>query len=139
MRHNKERENMKIDYAIMRHNKERENMKIDVVRAEMETKAAVATREFMARHFGGSDGGPCGFAWVTIFPKHKGNTKLGKLERQVYKSLGARADWTGKAYEVWNPGKVPCQSVDAKYAGAAAAAAVLKQYGFEAYPADRMD
>lgn len=114
-------------------------MNIADVRYEMITKATAATQEFLNRNFGGSDGGLCGFAWVTIEPKYKGNTKLGKQERLVFKALGASADYTGKAYQVWNPGKVPCQSVDAKYAGAVAAATVLKQYGLSAYAAERLD
>ena len=114
-------------------------MNVDAIRNELEIKAAAATQEFLNRHFGGRDGGACGFAWVTIYPKHKGNTKLGKQERLVLKALGARQDWTGKTYEVWNPSKNSCQSVDAKSAGAVVAAAVLKQHGFNASAADRLD
>ena len=112
---------------------------IDAIRNEMFIAAHNAAREFLDRHFGGRDAGACGFAWVTIYPEHKGNTKLGKAERAVLKQLGASLDWTGKAFQIWNPSQNPCQNVDAKSAGAAAAADVLKRHGFRAYAADRLD
>jgi hypothetical protein len=61
---------------------------------------------------GGEDRGACGFAWVTLWPEHKGNTKLGKAERRGFEALGARKDWTGKAWMVWNPSGYPVQNID---------------------------
>jgi hypothetical protein len=114
-------------------------MSTNIIRYELEQAASKATQEFLDKHFGGKDGGLCGFAWVTIFPEHKGNTTLGKQERKILEALGARKDYTGKAYQIWNPSNNHCQSVDAKSAGAVAAAEVLKKYGFKAYAADRLD
>jgi hypothetical protein len=114
-------------------------MNIDAIRNELEVKAAAATQEFLTRHFNGRDGGACGFAWVDIYPAHKGNTKLGKQERLIFTALGARPDWSGKVYQIRNPSKNSCQSVDAKFAGAVVAAAVLKQHGFNVSAADRLD
>lgn len=109
------------------------------IRNEMVAAAQQAAREAADRYFNGRDGGACGFAWVTVYPEHKGNTKLGKAERKLLEQMGFRKDWTGKAYEVWDPAKWPGQSVDVKSAGAAAAANVLKKYGFRAYAGDRLD
>lgn len=114
-------------------------MDLNAIRNEFETAAATATQNFLNKYFNGQDGGACGFAWVTVYPQHKGNTKLGKAERQMLKTLGFELDWTGKAFQYWNPSKSYCQSVDAKSAGAVAAADVLKKYGFKAYAGDRLD
>ena len=79
------------------------------------------------------DGYPCGFAWVRIFGV-KLNTKEGKL----FKSLGFRKEYGG-GISLWNPGGLPVQNVDVKYAGAEAYAAVLKKYGYSAYAESRLD
>ena len=109
------------------------------LRNEFTLAAETAAREFADSHFGGRDGGACGFAWVTVFPAHKGNTKLGKAERQILKDLGFRQDYTGKAYQLWDPARWAGQSVDVKEAGAVAAATILKKYGFKAYSGSRLD
>ena len=83
--------------------------------------------------------GACGFAWVTVYPEHKGNTRLGKAERRVLEQLGFRKDWTGKAYELWNPSKYATQNVDTLEAGARAAATLLQQHGYKAYANSRLD
>lgn len=106
---------------------------------EMTAAAQTAAKEFAVEHFGGTDGGACGFAWVDVYPENKGNTKLGKQERALLKAMGFRPDWTGKAFQKWDPAGWPGQSVDCKEAGAVAAAAVLKKYGFRAYAGSRLD
>ena len=75
----------------------------------------------------------CGFAWTNIY-KVKGNTKLGKM----LKAAGVRQDYT-KAFQLWNPAKLPVQSVGILEAGAQAAADVFRKYGFEAYAGSRLD
>ena len=75
----------------------------------------------------------CGFAWTNIY-KVKGNTKLGKM----LKAAGVRQDYT-KAFQLWNPSKMPVQSVGILEAGAQAAADVFRKYGFEAYAGSRLD
>ena len=115
------------------------------VRDETLTAAAAAAHDYIAEWKAGTGGNAygepmyCGFAWVTVYPKHKGNTKLGKLERQTLKEIGLRPDYTGKAYELWNPAQWPGQSMDAKAAGARAAAQVLQKYGYTAYAGSRAD
>lgn len=118
---------------------------------EMRTAASEAARDYVnawtAKTGGNAYGEPmyCGFAWVTVYPKfqHKGNTRLGKAERTefgtVMKALGARLDYTGKAYQIYNPSGWGGQSMDVKEAGASAAAAVLTRYGFTAYMGSRAD
>ena len=90
---------------------------------------------------GNSYGEPvyCGFAWVTVYPEHKGNTRLGKAERAVLAQMGFRKDWTGKAYELWNPTGYAGQSMDVKEVGAQAYAEVLRGAGFKAYMGSRAD
>lgn len=110
-----------------------------VVRDEMLKAASDAAEKFFQERLGGVDSYACGFSWVTIYPKNKGNTKAGRAEREVIKALGFRLDWTGKAFELWNPSNHSCQNVDIKEAGAVAAAAVLKKYGFNAYANSRLD
>jgi hypothetical protein len=115
------------------------------VRDETLTAAAAAAHDYIQewkRNTGGNQYGEpmyCGFAWVTVYPKHKGNTREGKLERQTLQEIGLRKDWTGKAYELWNPAQWPGQSMDAKEAGARAAALVLQKYGYAAYAGSRAD
>ena len=75
----------------------------------------------------------CGFAWTNIY-RVKGNTKLGKM----LKAAGLRQDYT-KAFQIWNPSKMPVQSMGILEAGAEAAADVFRKYGFEAYAGSRMD
>ena len=122
----------------------------DIV-AEAREAASAAAQAFVAdwtaRTGGNAYGEPmyCGFAWVTVYPQfaHKGNTKPGRAERKEFDALmtaiGASKDWTGKAYQLWNPSGWSGQSMDVKEAGACAAAAVLRKYGFEAYMGSRAD
>ena len=112
---------------------------------QAETAATRAQQDFLAKwnaNTGGNEYGEpmyCGFAWVTVYPEHKGNTKLGKGERRVLEGMGFRKDWTGKAWQLWNPTGYAGQSMDVKEAGAQAYADVLRQYGFKAYMGSRAD
>lgn len=76
----------------------------------------------------------CGFAWCDIYGV-KGNTKLGKM----LKAAGLRKDWTGKAFQIWNPAQLGVQSVGILECGAQAAADVFKKYGLTAYAGSRLD
>jgi hypothetical protein len=98
-----------------------------------------AADKFFMERMGGQDAGACGFAWVTIYPEHKGNTKLGRAERKGYEAMGFSKDWTGKAYQLWNPAKYGCQNIDTLEAGAQAAAKLLQSYGYKAYAGSRLD
>jgi hypothetical protein len=109
----------------------------DTIKRELNDRATHAANEALTNM--GGDRGCCGFAWVTLCPEHKGNTRAGKAERRAFERLGARKDWTGKAWQIWAPGDVRVQSIDVNEAGARAAASVLKQYGLKAYAGSRMD
>ena len=121
------------------------------IRNEMLEQAATVANDYVrewTKNTGGNAYGEpmyCGFAWVTVYPnfEHKGNTKLGKDERKLFDTvmteIGLRKDYTGKAYEYWNPSKWGGQSMDVKEAGARAAADVLRKYGFTAYAGSRAD
>ena len=109
------------------------------IRNEMLEQAHTVAMDTLNTRYGGKDSYACGFAWVTIYPEHKGNTRDGRAERKLYEAMGFRKDWTGRAYEYWNPSKWPGQNVDVKEAGARAAADVLRKYGFAAYAGSRLD
>lgn len=94
---------------------------------------------YLGSHYGGHDAGMCGFAWVNVRPKHKGNTKEGKAERKVLREMGFELDWTGKEFQWWNPSGLGVQNVDSKHAGAVAAASILREHGFNAYAGSRLD
>lgn len=112
---------------------------------EMRTAASLAALDYVnqwTRTTGGNAYGEpmyCGFAWVTVYPQHKGNTREGRAERKTLEALGMRRDYTGKAYELWNPSGWHGQSMDVKERGATAAANVLRKYGFTAYMGSRAD
>jgi len=102
--------------------------------AEAKAAARIAGEKYFNETLGGQDRYACGFAWVNIWGV-KGNTKLGR----AFKAAGVRKSWDG-AWQIWNPSELPCQNVDAKEAGAYAAAAVFKKYGFDkAYAGSRLD
>ena len=118
---------------------------IDSITKQAEGAAKQAQQDFLNKWVdstGGNEYGEpmyCGFAWVTVYPEHKGNTRAGKQERAVLESMGFRKDWTGKAYQLWNPGGHAGQSMDVKEHGAHAYAEVLQQHGFKAYMGSRAD
>jgi hypothetical protein len=109
------------------------------IKHEYQQAAANAAFDLLKSWYDGEDEGACGFAWVTIIPKNKGNTKAGRYERTFYESLGANKDWTGKAYQIWNPSKTYAQNIDCKEAGARAAAQVLQKHGIDCYADSRLD
>ena len=103
---------------------------VNEIVAEAMNEANKAAREALAIY---GDRDACGFAWTNIYGV-KGNTKLGKM----LKAAGVRQDYT-KAFQLWNPAKLPVQSVGILEAGAQAAAEVFRKYGFEAYAGSRLD
>ena len=103
---------------------------VNEIVAEAMTEARNAAMAALAVH---GDRDACGFAWTNIYGI-KGNTKLGKM----LKAAGVRQDYT-KAFQLWNPAKVPVQSVGILEEGARAAAEVFRKYGFEAYAGSRLD
>ena len=107
----------------------------DLIRAT----AFQAADQFEQTHYTNGGWGACGFAWVTVYPEHKGNTRAGKAERAVLKSLGFDKDWTGKAYQMWNPSKYCTQNVATLEACAQAAAQLLQSAGYKAYAGSRLD
>tara|TARA_B100001939_G_scaffold330889_1_gene328425 strand:- start:367 stop:747 length:381 start_codon:yes stop_codon:yes gene_type:complete len=109
------------------------------VRSEAFSAAVVATNNYIEHYLGGEDKYACGFAWVTVQPKHKGNTKLGRQEREILRNMGLEKDWTGKRYMWWNPSSSYFQNIDCKEEGARAAAKVLQGYGLDAWASSRLD
>ena len=106
---------------------------VEIIR-EAKAAARAAGEKYFMEQLGGQDRYACGFAWVNIWGV-KGNTKLGK----AMKAAGFSKSWDG-AWQIWNPSELHCQNVDAKEAGAYAAAEVFKRYGFDkAYAGSRLD
>jgi hypothetical protein len=114
-------------------------MNTQEIKKEALDAAKAAGKDYLANMLGGEDRYPCGFAWTTIVPAHKGNTKLGRAERKEFAAMGARKDHTDKNFELWNPGQIPVQNMDVAYAGALAAAEVLRKHGYTAEAGCRMD
>jgi hypothetical protein len=98
-----------------------------------EAAAAAAADKYFKERLGGVDQFACGFAWVDIYGV-RSNSKVGR----ALTKLGIRKSYT-KSLQMWNPSKYGCQNVDTLEEGARAAAAVFKQYGFEAYAGSRLD
>jgi hypothetical protein len=97
------------------------------------TAARTAAQAFSDKHFGGSDGGACGFAWVNVY-KVRSNSKLGKALCEV----GFRKGYGG-GLQLWNQWW-PGQSVDAAEHGATAYAQVINQeLSVDAYSGSRLD
>ena len=113
-------------------------MDIQAIVTEWQTAARAASKDCADKYYDGKDGGACGFAWVSIYPEHKGNTKAGKAERALLKELGFRPSYD-RDFQRFNPGDWMGQSIDIKEAGAVAAANVLKKHGFRAYAGSRLD
>lgn len=114
-------------------------MDLQTLKEQASAAAKAAGQAYLNKHFNGQDAGACGFAWVTFHPRYSGRTKLGKEERQQFRALGADVDWTGKAYQLWNPSGLPCQNIDAKEEGARAAYEVFKEAGFQVTTGSRLD
>ena len=98
-----------------------------------QSAAELAARKYFQEQLGGRDQYACGFAWVDIYGV-RSNSKVGK----ALSAAGMRKSYT-KSLQMWNPSKFGCQNVDTLEAGARAAAAVFKQYGFEAYAGSKLD
>jgi hypothetical protein len=106
---------------------------IPAIVAEAKEAAFNAANEFFNEKLGGQDRYACGFAWVDIY-NVKSNSKVGK----ALINAGMRKSYT-RTIQMWNPSKFGCQNVDTLEAGAYAAAAVFKKYGFDAYAGSRLD
>ena len=106
---------------------------IPAIVAEAQQAAHAAAQKYFTEKLGGRDQFACGFAWVNIY-KVKGNTKIGR----ALKECNIRPSYTG-GLQLYNPSGFGCQNVDTLAAGAEAAAAVFKRYGFEAYAGSRLD
>ena len=84
------------------------------VHAEATTQATAAVDKFFNDVLKGEDQFACGFAWVTVYPENKGNTKLGKAERAGLESIGFSKDWTGKVRQLWNPASMQVKTLTPK-------------------------
>ena len=109
---------------------------IELAHSNALAAARKASQEFADKHFGGGDGGPCGFAHVAVYGV-RANSKLGRALEAV---TGARKWSYDKAYHIrntWYAG----QSVDAAAAGADAYREVFKALtGLEkVYASSRLD
>jgi hypothetical protein len=101
---------------------------------EARQAARAAAQHYLVTKLNGQDWMPCGFAWCSVMGV-KGSTKLGR----ALVAAGFRKEYGCKALQMWDPAGLPIQNVDAKLAGATAAANVLQRYGFDAYASSRLD
>jgi hypothetical protein len=110
-----------------------ETVRVQMAHVKALSEAQAASREFSQRHFGGSDGGPCGFAWVNVYGV-RSNSKLGRALSEVGFSRAY-----GGGIQLWNRWWQG-QSVDAAEEGARAYARVIEQeLGVKAYAGSRLD
>lgn len=106
---------------------------LELMIREAKAAAAEAANKYYMEELKGEDYYPCGFAWISL-KGVKGSTKLGKL----LLSAGFKKSYGG-GMSIWNPSELLIQNMDAKFAGAKAAANVFRKYGLEVYPECRMD
>ena len=110
-----------------------DTVKVQMAHALALHEAKHAAYGFAHKHFGGKDGGACGFAWVNIYKVRK-NSKLGKALEEV----GFRKSYDG-SFQLWNKWW-PGQSVDAADAGATAYAETMRrELGLDFYAGSRLD
>lgn len=111
-----------------------ETIKVQMAHVRAMSEAEKAARAFSEKHFGGGDGGACGFAWVDVY-KVRSNSKLGKALQEV----GFRKSYTG-GLQLWNKWWQG-QSVDAAEHGAYAYAVTMKEeLGIDSiYAGSRLD
>jgi len=81
--------------------------------------------------------GVCGFAWCSVYPINKGNTRAGKEERKLLERFGFRKNDYEKTYQLWI--SAYNQSMQKKETYARAFAEVLRANGIKAYAGSRMD
>lgn len=110
-----------------------------VLKMSYSNAARDAALRFFDEKLGGKDAYACGFAWISIYPQHKGNTSLGRRERALYVKLGFKQSGYDKTYQIWNPSGLGCQNIDTKEEGARAGAKVLADAGIHAYCQSRLD
>lgn len=105
---------------------------------EAHAAAKNAGYAFLDKHFEGRDGGACGFGWVLIFDEKGGKIRKNSKLGQALEDWGIKKNWEG-IYQVWRPGAMHCQSVDAQLEAAYAYADVFKKHGFQAFAQSRLD
>lgn len=106
---------------------------IPQIHQEATIAARDATEKYFTEILGSKDRCPVGFSWVTVQGVRL-NTKIGR----ALAAVGFQKSWSRGIY-LWNPASMSVQNVDCLYAGAAAYAAVLQSYGFDAYAESRLD
>ena len=110
-----------------------ETVKVQMAHIRAMDASVSAAQAFADKHFNGSDGGACGFAWVTVH-NVRSNSKMGK----ALQTIGFRKAYGG-GLQLWNKWW-PGQSVDAAEHGATAYAAVIEdELGVKAYSGSRLD
>lgn len=111
-----------------------DTVRVQMAHAKALHEAKHAAAKFAHQHFGGGDGGACGFSWVTIHDV-RSNSKLGK----ALTTVGFSKSYTG-GLQLWNKWWMG-QSVDAGEVGAYEYAKVLKEeLGLEkVYAGSRLD
>lgn len=111
-----------------------ETIRVQMAHVKALDAAQKAAQAFADQHFGGRDGGACGFSWVNVYDV-RSNSKLGKALSEV----GFRKAYGG-GLQLWNKWWMG-QSVDAGEVGAGEYARVLREeLGLEkVYSGSRMD
>ena len=106
--------------------------KLKAIQAQANLEAVRAAQDYLNKCFQGRDGGACGFAWVEIYGI-KGNTRQGRQ----FKKAGIERNYC-RVLSMFNPSGMSIRSIDAKEAGALAAAEVWREHGFNAFACSRI-
>jgi len=76
----------------------------------------------------------CGFGWVDVFVERTNSPQAKELIK-----AGFAKSYRPKTLTLWDPAKIPTQSISVKEAGAEALATYLSALGLKAYAGSRMD
>jgi len=76
----------------------------------------------------------CGFGWVDVFVERTNSPQAKELIK-----AGFSKSYRPKTLTLWDPAKIPTQSISVKEAGAEALATYLQSLGLKAYAGSRMD
>ena len=76
----------------------------------------------------------CGFGWVDVYVDRTNSKQAQELIK-----AGFSKSYKPKCLSLWDPAKIPTQSISVKEAGAYALATYLQALGLKAYAGSRMD
>lgn len=120
---------------------------VKVIAEQVQALATDAALFYINNELGGKDCPLCGFAWVVVIAQHRGNSRVGRLERAILEELGFEKS-EGRSYTLFSPGHAYVQNADANLEAAKAAASHIRSvainvdgmnFYFQPYVQSRLD